>query len=81
MFYLYGKKIGKIGYYCQFSIGDAFVLNSSRLLYRHKKNAPENRRQFSNAKVWLICDSRNHQFWGIASHNYGIRCHNCILIA
>ena len=41
MFYLYGKKIGKIGYYCQFSIGDAFVLNSSRLLYRHKKMHPK----------------------------------------
>ena len=25
----YWKKIGKIGNYCQFSIGDAFVMNSS----------------------------------------------------
>ena len=30
MFYLYGKKIGKIGNYCQFSIGDAFAMNSSK---------------------------------------------------
>ena len=25
----YWKKIGKIGNYCQFSIGDAFAMNSS----------------------------------------------------
>ena len=29
MFYLYGKKIGKIGNYCQLSIGDAFIINLS----------------------------------------------------
>ena len=29
----YWKKIGKIGNYCQLSIGDAFILNSSNWRY------------------------------------------------
>ena len=29
MIIFYWKKIGKIGNYCQFSIGDAFAMNSS----------------------------------------------------
>ena len=36
-YHFYWKKIGKIGNYCQFSIGDAFALNYSLKLIKPKQ--------------------------------------------